>query len=125
MEKIAKSNMKKMQKNQSSTNPNLTKKEIDTLKQLGLSDDQIFQLGPDENPFKDAGFAEKVNVSDLLEAQKEFSEKLEEEYIQEQKKNKAAERERSQSLGDATSVDSNISYFNNSEQEHWSYRKKL
>lgn len=59
----------------------LSKEEVRTLKKLGMTNEQIAELGPNENPFKNFGMAEKQDVVDLLERQKEFYEQLQKEFV--------------------------------------------
>ena len=48
-----------------------------TLKKLGLTNDQIAALGPDEIPFKDTGLAGRDNMTSVIDAQKQFYNDLE------------------------------------------------
>ena len=59
----------------------LSKEEIQTLKKLGMTNEQIAELGSNYNPFKKFGMTEKKDVVDLLEHQKEFYEQLLKELI--------------------------------------------
>ena len=52
-----------------------------TLKKLGLTNDQISALGPDEIPFKDTGLAGRDNMTSVIDAQKQFYNDLELNYL--------------------------------------------
>ena len=71
MIELAKENQKRMVEDNLKK---LSKEEVRTLRKLGMSNEQIADLGPNENPFKDFGMAAKQDVVDLLERQKEFYE---------------------------------------------------
>ena len=44
----------------------LTKDEINTLRKLGLTHEEIADIGPGENPFKDAGLAKNRDFLGLI-----------------------------------------------------------
>ena len=54
----------------------LSKDELVTLRKLGLTNDQIAQLGPDEIPFKDYSLAGREDIPSILDNQKKFYEDL-------------------------------------------------
>ena len=64
MEKIAKDNYTKLM----NENVNrLSKEEVTTLRKLGLSNDEIAELDPGDNPFKDMGFAHNKDFFSMLD----------------------------------------------------------
>jgi hypothetical protein len=58
------------------TSKKFTKDELNTLKKLGLTDDLISNLGPDENPFKDTGLAGRDDINSVIEFQQKFYEDI-------------------------------------------------
>ena len=73
MAKIAQENYTKMM---TESVKKFTKDEILTMKKLGLTNDQISQMGPDDNPFKDTGLAGRDDISSVIEFQQKFYEDL-------------------------------------------------
>lgn len=73
MAKIALENYNKMMQE---SIKKFTKDELLTLKKLGLTNDQIAALGPDEIPFKDTGLAGRDDMTGVIEAQQKFYEEL-------------------------------------------------
>ena len=76
--KVAADNLKKIAKDNV---VRLSQAQVKTLRKLGVSQEQMADLEPDDNPFKDYELAGKEDVVDLLDKQKEFYEKLKEEYV--------------------------------------------
>ena len=46
----------------------LSKEEVNTLRKLGLSNEQISKLEPEDNPFRDFSLSGKNDLTELLEA---------------------------------------------------------
>lgn len=55
-----------------------------TLRSLGMSNEEIAEIGPDQNPFKDQGLGKNKDPLALLELQKKFYKELKEAYKEEQ-----------------------------------------
>ena len=63
---IAKDNYNQMM---NSNMERLSKEEVNTLRKLGLSHDEIANVGPGENPFKNGGLAKNKDIMDLIKQQ--------------------------------------------------------
>ena len=64
MEKIAKDNYTKLMNENINR---LSKEEVTTLRKLGLSNDDIAELDPGDNPFKDMGFGHNKDFFAMLD----------------------------------------------------------
>ena len=65
MEQIAIDNYNKMiEENEKK----LSKEELNTLKKLGMTNEQIAELDPDDNPFKDFGMSGRQDLTQLVQA---------------------------------------------------------
>ena len=75
--KVAADNLKKIARDNAAR---LSNTQVKTLRKLGMSQEQIAEIDVDDNPFRDYELSGQRDVTDLLEKQKEFYEKLKEEY---------------------------------------------
>ena len=66
MEKMQQENYARML---ASNMERLSKEEVNTLRKLGLSHEEIAELSPGHNPFKDGGLAKNRDFTALMEAQ--------------------------------------------------------
>ena len=62
----------------------LSREELQTLKKLGLKDDEIAKIGPGDNPFKDFALGDREDIIDLLDCQKGMYKALVKAYVADQ-----------------------------------------
>ena len=78
MERIAAENYKKMVEE---SLKRLSKVELDTLKKLGLKDEEIAKINPGDNPFKDYAYGDRVDLHELIDCQKGMYKNLVKAYV--------------------------------------------
>ena len=115
MERLALDNYNKMMVENMNR---LSKEEVTTLRKLGMSNEQIAELGPDQNPFTDQGLGRSKDPTQLFDNQKAFYEELQAAWKLDQEDdplNRAAEEEEGATNVMQTPV----------EYKDWSDKRKL
>lgn len=73
LERVALENYSKMVEDKIAS---LSTTELNTLRKMGLSNDDIAKLDPGDNPFKDYGYGQREDIEDLLNKQKQMYKEL-------------------------------------------------